>query len=294
MASGQPKRVSQKGKNPLNLLKLTNEEWNLFNAILPLLQRFRDATLDLEGNKRPLLFEGIRYMDGINKLLESYINDTNNPPILRWGAALGLAVLDKYYAKTDSTMLYKGAMSRLLWKDYYKPEDGSEGQKPSVMNTARKSRFLQDDDVIKASSGDVFEDWVLSEVVTSAGARNPILWWSSSYMNEDTWSEPLQCMALDILSCPATSCDAEHGFSCGGLMVTKRRYALSSSVIRASLCLLYWAKVPGLILEEAIMKMFNDKGKCHDDKVTVKSRIEQAEPENNAIEAKGSSTSDSE
>ncbi|KAL0565965.1 hypothetical protein V5O48_016054 [Marasmius crinis-equi] len=90
----------------------------------------------------------------------------------------------------------------------------------------------------------------------------------------------------------ATSCDAERGFSQGGLMVTKRRYALSSSAIRASLCLSYWAKVPGLIPEEAIVNMFNDKGKRRDDRVTVKSLIEKAGAD--AIEVDGSSASESE
>ncbi|KAL0570740.1 hypothetical protein V5O48_011221, partial [Marasmius crinis-equi] len=173
-SSGQPKKVTSKGKNPLQSLKLSDNKWQLFESLLPLLQQYRDATLELETNKRPLLFEVIRYMDAINNILEDFINNMGNATILCWGVALGLTVLDKYYAKTDETMLYQGAMImhpryklsyfrkekwpqdwidavvksvKALWTDYYKPQDEADGQQKSVINTAHKSRFLQDDDI---------------------------------------------------------------------------------------------------------------------------------------------------
>ncbi|KAL0568968.1 hypothetical protein V5O48_013002 [Marasmius crinis-equi] len=252
MNSGQLKWGTKvKGKNPLENLKLSVAEWGIFESVLLLLQDF--------------------------------INNSNNPAILRWGAALGLTVLEKYYVKTDKTMLYRGAMNlcigsnrfnasnastlqaipvKTLWMDYYKPDNESYGKQKSVINNVRKSRFLDDDDddIVEASTGDAFKDWIAGDIVASAAARNPILWWTADYIKEDTWCEPLQRMALDSLSCPVTSCDAEHGFSgWGGLMVTKRRYALSSVSIRSAICPSYWAKAPGLIPEGAIIKMFNDK-----------------------------------
>ncbi|KAL0563406.1 hypothetical protein V5O48_018661 [Marasmius crinis-equi] len=170
--------------------------------------------------------------------------------------------------------------------------DAAVNQQKSVINTVRKSRFLLDDDIMEVSSGDAFDDWITGDIITSAAAKNPILWWSSDYPQEDTWSEPLQQMALDILSCPATSCDAERGFSRGGLMVSKRRYALSSTAIRSALCLSYWVKVPGLIPEAAIIKMFNDKGRRLEGRETVQSIIHRAATEE-IIEIEGSGESSS-
>ncbi|KAL0563407.1 hypothetical protein V5O48_018662, partial [Marasmius crinis-equi] len=92
-SSGQPRwGTTQKGKNPLQGLKLMDEEWNLFDVLQPLLLWYRDATSDLETNKRPLLFEVIRYMDGVNRLLEDFINDTTKPAICKDHALFGRGV----------------------------------------------------------------------------------------------------------------------------------------------------------------------------------------------------------
>ncbi|KAL0562945.1 hypothetical protein V5O48_019133, partial [Marasmius crinis-equi] len=120
---------------------------------------------------------------------------------------------------------------------------------------------------------DAFDDWIASDIIANAAARNPLSWWTSDYIKEDTWSQPLQRMALDILSCPATSCNAERGFSHSGLMMTKRRYALSSAAMQAS-----------LFPEAAIVKMFNDKSKRGEDRETLKTVIDKARAQEEAIE----------
>ena len=58
---------------------------------------------------------------------------------------------------------------------------------------------------------------------------------------------------------PASSCDVEHGFSRGGLTVSKLRHRLSDESTRASTVLHAWSEIPGLIPENEIIQVFKDK-----------------------------------
>jgi hypothetical protein len=75
--------------------------------------------------------------------------------------------------------------------------------------------------------------------------------------------------------CIASSCDVEHGFSHGGLTVSKLRHGLSDESTCASTVLHAWSKIPGLIPESEIIQVFKDKccrlkgGKETDKDVTV-------------------------
>ncbi|RPD52699.1 hypothetical protein L226DRAFT_440170, partial [Lentinus tigrinus ALCF2SS1-7] len=54
----------------------------------------------------------------------------------------------------------------------------------------------------------------------------------------------------------ATSVDAERAFSRGGLTVSKLRRNLSDESTRAATVLSAWMKVPGLVPEEKVIRMF--------------------------------------
>ena len=85
-------------------------------------------------------------------------------------------------------------------------------------------------------------------------------------------------MALDFLSAPgrlcysfpgcnsnlivsqlASSCDVEHGFSQGGLTVSKLCHSLSDESMQAATVLHAWSEIPGLIPEADIIQVFKDK-----------------------------------
>ena len=107
--------------------------------------------------------------------------------------------------------------------------------------------------------------------ITAKGLE-PLVWWHA--IGE---SNPLVCMAIDFLSAPdkslsndfltdshfylASSCDVEHGFSCGGLTVSKLRHGLSDESTHASTILHAWSQIPRLIPESKIIQVFKDK--CH-------------------------------
>jgi hypothetical protein len=72
----------------------------------------------MQTNKRPMLHNVIRLMDLLNDQLESFVLNVDNSLVLRHGAAKALTVLDKYYAKTDESVLYRAAMCMLLSISY--------------------------------------------------------------------------------------------------------------------------------------------------------------------------------
>lgn len=72
---------------------------------------FLQATLRLSTKKIPLLHEVIPIIDLLTDCLEDVSSDMKYLPSVRAGAAKGLAVLNKYYSKTDESVMYCCAMS---------------------------------------------------------------------------------------------------------------------------------------------------------------------------------------
>ncbi|EEB95437.1 hypothetical protein MPER_05596 [Moniliophthora perniciosa FA553] len=120
---------------------------------------------------------------------------------------------------------------RNLWNERYKPAaDATSQPTPPEPEVNAKDQFAKKKKVAASTSGDALEDWLASLPVDADAAEKPLRWWVEDYPKVRHWSPELQRMALDILSCPATSADVEHFFSRGGLMVTKCRYALSDEL----------------------------------------------------------------
>lgn len=57
----------------------------------------------------------------------------------------------------------------------------------------------------------------------------------------------------------ATSVDVERAFSQGTLTVSKYRHSLSDNATRASIVLSAWSKLPGVLLADEVIKMFERK-----------------------------------
>lgn len=66
-------------------------------------------------------------------------------------------------------------------------------------------------------------------------------------------------MAIDYLSAPASSVDAERVFSRGALTVTHRRHALSDLSTRNSIVLGAWLKDTTLVPKNELVKFFQKK-----------------------------------
>jgi hypothetical protein len=74
----------------------------------------------------------------------------------------------------------------------------------------------------------------------------------------------------------ATSADVERGFSRNSLMVPKQRHSLSDESTRDSVALDWWGRVPGMLPEEEMMKVFRDKAKRSAGRATAAKVIHKA------------------
>ncbi|KAK0433217.1 uncharacterized protein EV420DRAFT_1489356 [Desarmillaria tabescens] len=97
-----------KGKPPLKQLKhflLSDEEWEVLMQLQLILEIFLKATEHISRSAVPLLHEVILTMDSITKKLKKYLKDATLYPAVCADVAHGLAITDKYYSKTDESIM---------------------------------------------------------------------------------------------------------------------------------------------------------------------------------------------
>jgi hypothetical protein len=78
------------------------------------LQVFLFAMQQILQSKTPLMHEVIPIFDTVTQVLDEHIADAKAtlPPAIHVAAARGCAMLDKYYGLTDSSIIYRIAMSK--------------------------------------------------------------------------------------------------------------------------------------------------------------------------------------
>ncbi|GLB40082.1 putative protein dimerization activity [Lyophyllum shimeji] len=94
----------------LQRFQLSEKEWQLLDELYPLLEAFLRATQHISTNKVALIHEVIPIIDIITGFLEDYITNTSLLPAVRAAASRGLAMINKYYSKTDDSVVYRIAM----------------------------------------------------------------------------------------------------------------------------------------------------------------------------------------
>lgn len=75
---------------------------------------FLKLTARMENKTHPLLHEFIPALDLATIHLEKVVHSTSLFAVTRIAAARGLVVIDKYYSKTDESIMYRLAMSMYL------------------------------------------------------------------------------------------------------------------------------------------------------------------------------------
>ncbi|THU80740.1 hypothetical protein K435DRAFT_695047, partial [Dendrothele bispora CBS 962.96] len=73
---------------------------------------FKIASKRVSASARPLLHTVIPIIDTLTDNLLKVCSDWSKSPQTRAGAAKAIAVLNKYYSKTDDSIMYKAAMSK--------------------------------------------------------------------------------------------------------------------------------------------------------------------------------------
>ncbi len=70
------------------------------------------ATRHILQSSIPLIHQVIPFMDLLTSSLEQSLDDTSLHPAVHTGVSRGLALLNKYYEKTDQSIMYRMAMSK--------------------------------------------------------------------------------------------------------------------------------------------------------------------------------------
>ncbi|SJL18671.1 uncharacterized protein ARMOST_22268 [Armillaria ostoyae] len=210
--------------------------------------------------------------------------------IFSW-VSRGLTIIDKYYSKTDESIMWKTAMilhpryklnyfrnqnwlpewiktakqsARDTWKLYYKPTITE-----TVSTTIDSDDpFADVDNFGRNFEQDPFEVYIQAP---QFDCGNPISHWTAkldqcspkSKTKKVTPEGALTRMALDFLLAPAASTDVERVFSHGGLVVSKHHHNLSAESTRANVVLNSWSKL-GIVPRSRLIKVFNDKSRRND------------------------------
>ncbi|THU79621.1 hypothetical protein K435DRAFT_666757, partial [Dendrothele bispora CBS 962.96] len=91
---------------------LTASDWTIIRQLNEVLKPFIDFTNEMSDSQQPLIHEVIPLMDQIYLQLEDLEDDLHLLPTVRMGIKAGLKILDKYYARTDDSLMYRAAMSK--------------------------------------------------------------------------------------------------------------------------------------------------------------------------------------
>jgi hypothetical protein len=112
----------------LRRFQLSAEEWNILQELSPLLevstsyfylittiptivQVFLVATKKISQSRTPLIHEVIPIFDIITGAMDEFIDNTRCPLVIRTAALRGLTMMNKYYALTDESVVFRIAMS---------------------------------------------------------------------------------------------------------------------------------------------------------------------------------------
>ncbi|RDX54382.1 hypothetical protein OH76DRAFT_1341398, partial [Lentinus brumalis] len=106
-----PRHNSTRGRGrKLKSLKLSQMQWQMLEQLAPILSHFLNATERMSVSKQPLLHNVILIINILEAMLKKAANDTNLHPLVRYGVTLGRDVLNKYYSKTDESIMYRCAI----------------------------------------------------------------------------------------------------------------------------------------------------------------------------------------
>ena len=68
----------------------------------------------MSQSKTPLLYQVIPLIDMLTRMLETASDNKALFPAVRAATAKGTAILNKYYVKTDESIMYRCAMSKFI------------------------------------------------------------------------------------------------------------------------------------------------------------------------------------
>ncbi|GJF01012.1 hypothetical protein PsYK624_173170 [Phanerochaete sordida] len=226
-------KYNTKGKKGLARFQLGEKEWDLLRELHALLIMFLRATDRVSRSNLPLLHEVIPVIDIITGRLLEAMEKPSLPAQVRYRAALGYRLLNKYYSVTDESVMYRCAIMlhpkhkldycrqqkwkadwittavdllRTQWEDHYKPKPDENAPTASSQSQTHDDPFACLDTYTLEGDGDVLDNWLKTPINPSC--VDPLVHWENQRKVAPMW-EPLARMALDFLSVPAAGEDTK-------------------------------------------------------------------------------------
>ncbi|POW22791.1 hypothetical protein PSHT_00837 [Puccinia striiformis] len=264
---------------------LDQSDFDLAQDLAAVLNLFYEITQQLSISGSPRLSNTVVFIDQITEHLSSAISSPTYPPALRNACRLGLKITNKYYSLTDNSPLYRIAiilhpsfrdeyfklanwepewiteairLAREMWVSFYKPKPVESTPSSSSSNNRPKTSMLAGLGSAAAARGgilssDPLDIWLAGGLILDGDEPvNPLKWWSQQKRAGNNHGGLVQ-MALDVLSCPATSVDVERAFSFGRDYVSSKRHRLSSESLSRGMTVAFYSK-NGLIKDGLLDK----------------------------------------
>ncbi|EJF55349.1 hypothetical protein DICSQDRAFT_74416, partial [Dichomitus squalens LYAD-421 SS1] len=249
---------------------------------------FLFATNDISSSTRGLVHEVIPYIDVLTAHLDDFQDNLSLTSAILAAAKRGRLMLSKYYSLTDETPIFRIAMimhpayklsyfrkadwpeasiqeaCRLItheWTTRYKPAPAANLTGPAVGPSTGEGTTRSWSCTVQITRSvladrDALEAYL--EAPPLATVKDPLAYQNTA-IKSGSEDPALAHMALNFLSIPATSVDAERAFSRGRLMVNRLRTSLSDKSVRAGTVLASWARVDGLVNKSKAVAFLGDK-----------------------------------
>ncbi|KAH9456329.1 hypothetical protein Pst134EB_012532 [Puccinia striiformis f. sp. tritici] len=263
-----------KRHGPSREYHINSDDINLACDLVEVLQPFYEIMLQISIRGGARIADIVVFIDQITSHLSTAISNKRDeyPPALRNACRAGLQLTNKYYTLTDYPPLYQVAMvlhpvfkdeyfklakwkpegidesirlTRDMWETHYKPLPQPASSQPPV---PRPKEFLlgwlaRPKHVEGAPPTDPLTVWLAGGLSLNedGGPVNPLKWWMRQQHAGNTDGGLLQ-MALDVLSCPATTVDVERSFSFGRDYVSLQRHRLSASSVTRGMSVAFYGK----------------------------------------------------
>ncbi|KEP46987.1 hAT family dimerization protein [Rhizoctonia solani 123E] len=277
--------------NNLEHLRLGDYEWLLLNQVVRVLKIFKEVTSVFSQAEVPLVHEVVPIFVSIRRKLE-FVRDKklDFEPIIRIAAHSSLLVLDKYMDLFEDSEVYWIALVmcpnyKLQWlrdNGFTESDIGAVRDliirrfnvlypvdpNASVLRVELAKELDESDDEWDLGVGskmeinyglDSIEDYLQTEPVSAmivGASGGPLKYWESQRGPTDR--PRLARFAINYLTAPASSVEAERAFSCGRLTINHLQHQMSSDTFCAKMALRSWYQTPLLNGVEDVAVLLGD------------------------------------
>ncbi|KNE92982.1 hypothetical protein PSTG_13619 [Puccinia striiformis f. sp. tritici PST-78] len=255
------------------------DDLELAKDLVEVLQPFYEITLQVSTLGAARISDIVVFIDQITGHLSSAISERRDeyPPALHNACRAGLQLTNKHYTLTDCSPLYQVAMvlhpsfkdeyfklakwkpewineairlTREMWESHYKPlpPQLTTSQPPNPRPSQPKTGVLAGLAGASEARGttsptDPLQVWLAGGLALTEDGRpvNSLKWWMRQQRAGNTHGGLLQ-MALNVLSCPATTVDVERSFSFGRDYVSFRRHRLSAWSVTQGMAVAFYSR----------------------------------------------------